>query len=54
MFMTFMTYTVHTTAAGLEEEKLWFAAKPQTPVICEYIVQLLVVNRVILDVKQLT
>ena len=44
----------HTSATGLEEEELWFAAQTLTPLICENIKQLLVVNGKIVDVKDLT
>ena len=43
-----------TSATGLEEEQLRFAAKSQTSVILKYIKQLLMINGVILDVKYLT
>ena len=43
-----------TSATGLEEEQLWLAAKSQTSVILKYIKQLLMVNWIILDVKNLT
>ena len=42
-----------TSAAGLEEEKLGFAAKPPTPIILKYVEQLSIVDRRAVDVKNL-